>query len=141
MERGTVEREIHIEATPEVVFEVITQPEHLAVWWGVDARFDDGTMSWRGSGTVVRVQVVEAVAPKRFVFRWCQPEGEAPTPANSFLVTFELSPAAGGTTLRLTEEGFREVGWEAAVLEENYRSHSIGWDKHLAELRTYAARS
>ncbi|GAA3437081.1 SRPBCC domain-containing protein [Kutzneria kofuensis] len=141
MEYGTIEREIHIAATPEVVFEVISKPEHLAAWWGVDARFEAGTMSWHRPerSTVVQVDVVEAEAPKRFAFRWLQPEGESATPRNSFLVTFELSPADGGTLLRLTEAGFREIGWEAAKLEEHYRSHSIGWDEHLADLVTYAA--
>ena len=141
MEYGTIEREIHIDATPEVVYDVITKPEHLAEWWGVDAEFAEGRMSWvRETGTTtVLVHVVEADAPKRFAFRWLQPEGEPATPSNSFLVTFDLTPAGDGTLLRLTEEGFREVGWEAAKLEEAYRSHSIGWDEHLADLVKYAA--
>lgn len=141
MEYGSIERELHIAATPEVVYDVISQPEHLANWWGVEARFDDGTMSWhRDHGsTTVHVQVVAAEAPKRFAFRWLQPDGEAATPQNSFLVTFELSPADGGTLLRLTEQGYREIGWEAAKLEEHYRTHSAGWDEHLADLVKYAA--
>jgi uncharacterized protein YndB with AHSA1/START domain len=141
MEYGAIEREIHIAADPEVVYDVITKPAHLKAWWGVDARFEDGTMSWhrKERSTTVRCQVVEDEAPKRFVFRWLQPDGEVATPENSFLVTFELSPADGGTLLRLTEAGFREVGWEAAKLEEQYRSHSLGWDEHLADLVKYAA--
>ncbi|NYH84162.1 hypothetical protein SAMN05421678_11762 [Actinopolymorpha cephalotaxi] len=30
MEFGSIEREIHIDATPEVVYAVITRPEHIA---------------------------------------------------------------------------------------------------------------
>ena len=33
MEHGTIERQIHIDAPPEVVFEVITSPEHIKDWW------------------------------------------------------------------------------------------------------------
>jgi uncharacterized protein YndB with AHSA1/START domain len=33
MEYGSIEREVHIEASPEVVFEVITSPEHIKDWW------------------------------------------------------------------------------------------------------------
>jgi len=141
MEYGAIERELHIAAAPEIVYDVISSPEHLAEWWGVDAKFEDGTMSWHREhgSTTVRCQVVEAEPPKRFVFRWLHPDGEAATPENSFLVAFELSPADGGTLLRLTEGGFREIGWEAAKLEEHYRSHSIGWDEHLADLVKYAA--
>jgi uncharacterized protein YndB with AHSA1/START domain len=148
MEYGTIEREIHIDAPPEVVYEVITKPEHIAQWWGFDAAFPaepggDGRMTrhrrdGRGS-LVVRVFVVEADAPRRFVFRWGQPDGQPATPQNSFLVTFELAPAGGGTLLRLTEAGFREIGWEAAQLESYYRDHSAGWDRHLPSLAVYAA--
>ena len=148
MEYGTIEREIHIDASPEVVYEVITKPEHIANWWGFDAAFPaaagaDGRMTRErrdASGSlVVQVSVVEADAPRRFAFRWVQPEGEAATPKNSFLVTFELAPADGGTRLRLTEAGFREIGWEAAQLEARYREHSAGWDEHLPNLAEYAA--
>ncbi len=148
MEHGTIEREIHIEATPEVVYEVITKPEHIAQWWGFDWSVPavagrDGHMTKPrrdGTGLLdVAVLVVEADPPRRFVFRWLQPDDEPATPQNSFLVTFELAPAPGGTTLRLTEAGFREVGWEAAQLEAAYLDHSAGWDEHLATLATYAA--
>jgi uncharacterized protein YndB with AHSA1/START domain len=148
MEYGSIEREIHVDATPEVVYEVITKPEHIAQWWGFDASFPtmpggDGHMTRPrrdGSGSLdVAVVVVEADAPRRFVFRWLQPDGEPATPQNSLLVTFELVPADGGTRLRLTESGFREVGWEAAQLEEAYRAHGAGWDEHLPSLVAYTA--
>jgi uncharacterized protein YndB with AHSA1/START domain len=84
--------------------------------------------------------VVEAIPGQRFVFRWDYPQGEAPTPQNSMLVTFQLTPEGDGTRLKVVEDGFRERGWEAAVLEEEYyRSHDRGWDEHLADLATYAA--
>ena len=34
----------------------------------------------------------------------------------------------------MTESGFREMGWEAAVLEEQYREHVTGWDFYLPRL-------
>ena len=33
MELGTIEREIYIGAPPEIVFAVVSQPEHLREWW------------------------------------------------------------------------------------------------------------
>jgi hypothetical protein len=39
----------------------------------------------------------------------------------------------------MTETGFRERGWEAAVLEETYLDHSQGWDYHLPRLAPYVA--
>ena len=39
----------------------------------------------------------------------------------------------------MTESGFREMGWEVAVLEEQYRDHVQGWDHFLPRLVDYAA--
>ncbi|MGW4489414.1 SRPBCC domain-containing protein [Amycolatopsis sp. NPDC004368] len=149
MEYGTIERDIRIAAIPEVVYEVVTRPEHIAAWWGFQVDFAAsagaaGRMSRErrdGSGQlVVKVCVVEADPPRRFAFRWMQPDGQPATAGNSFLVTFELRPDGGETVLRLTEEGFREIGWEAAKLEAYHRDHSSGWDHHLGNLVSYAQR-
>ena len=149
MEYGSIQREIHIEATPEVVYEVVSKPEHLREWWPDEAEFEPvpgatGVISFGDRSTpqghVAPVTVVEADPPRRFSFRWVYDDGEAATPANSLLVTFELVPSDTGTLLRFSEEGFREKGWEAAVLEEEYRAHVAGWDHFLPRLVAYAAR-
>lgn len=149
MEYGSIEREIHVEATPEVVYEVISRPEHLREWWPDEAELEPvpgatGVISFGDRSTpkahVVPLTVVEADPPRRFSFRWTYDEGETATPTNSLLVTFELVPSGAGTLLRLTETGFREKGWEAAVLEERYREHVTGWDYYLPRLLPYVAR-
>ncbi|MEJ3742860.1 SRPBCC family protein [Actinomycetes bacterium KLBMP 9797] len=148
MEYGSIEREIHVEATPDVVYKVISTPEHLREWWPDEAELDPvpgatGVVSFGDRSTasahVVPLTVVEADPPRRFSFRWVYDEGAAATPANSLLVTFDLTPSGAGTLLRFTETGFREKGWEAAVLEEAYRDHATGWDHFLPRLVTYAA--
>ncbi|MBB5789340.1 SRPBCC family protein [Jiangella mangrovi] len=144
MEYGTLERQIHIEASPEVVFEVVSRPEHLKEWWSDDASLGEaapgvvGELVWGDREHVATVTVVEADPPHRFSFRWVAPEGEPAAAGNSLLVTFDLSPSRGGTLLRLTETGFREKGWEVAVLEEAYREHEVGWDTFLPRLAAYA---
>lgn len=65
----------------------------------------------------------------------CQPA----VGGNSLLVTFELTPSGGGTLLRLTESGFREMGWEVAALEQQYQEHVAGWDFFLPRLAAYVA--
>jgi uncharacterized protein YndB with AHSA1/START domain len=87
----------------------------------------------------VAFQVVDAVPHRLFSFRWTHPEGEQARETNSFLVMFELEPAGDGTLLRMTETGFRERGWEAAVLEKAYQDHCAGWDHHLPRLAPYLA--
>ena len=149
MEYGSIEREIHVGATPDVVYEVVSRPEHLREWWPDEAEFEPapgatGVISFGDKDSpgahVAPLTVVEADPPRRFAFRWTYDDGVAATDTNSLLVTFELIPSGTGTLLRLTETGFRERGWEAAVLEECYRDHATGWDHFLPRLGTYVAR-
>ena len=149
MEYGSIEREIHVEAAPEVVYQVISTPEHMRGWWPDEAEIEAlpgaiGVISF-GDRTspdakVVPLTVVEADPPRRFSFRWVYDEDQAATSANSLLVTFDLVPSGAGTLLRFSEAGFRERGWEAAVLEAAYREHAAGWDHFLPRLVTYVER-
>jgi uncharacterized protein YndB with AHSA1/START domain len=149
MEYGSIERELRIDASPEVVYEVISSPEHLREWWPDEAELDPVTGA-TGSITfgdpaspdakIETLTVVEADAPRRFAFRWVYDSGEAPASGNSLLVTFDLVPSGDGTLLRFTETGFRERGWEAAVLQDAYLDHVRGWDFFLSRLVTYANR-
>src|SRR4051794_38706383 len=33
MEFGSIERDVFVEASPEVVFEVVSSPDHIKQWW------------------------------------------------------------------------------------------------------------
>lgn len=145
MEYGSIEREIHVDASPEVVFEVVSSPEHISEWWTDDAVVEAtpgavGELVWGDRVDVVPITVVTAEPPRLFSFRWCYSEGKVDDSANSLLITFELTASGTGTRIRLTETGFREMGWEAAKLEEQYREHSVGWDKFVPRLGEYIAR-
>jgi uncharacterized protein YndB with AHSA1/START domain len=149
LEYGSIERELHVEASPEVVFEVLSNPEHIRDWWSAESAFEpvaqaESTFTWTDQDTG-RVQstpftVVEADPPRLFSFRWVYDEGETAGPGNSLLVTFELVPSDKGTTVRFRETGFRERGWEAAVLEAHYNDHRQGWDFYLPRLVETAHR-
>ncbi|PJI91171.1 SRPBCC domain-containing protein [Luteimicrobium subarcticum] len=147
-EIGSIERELHIDAPPEVVFAVLTTPEHIRDWWSAATDVDpvpgaSGRFSWTdnttGSTESTPFTVVESDPPRTFSFRWTYDEGAAAGPGNSLLVTFELVPADGATMLRFRETGYREHGWEAAVLEEQYASHRQGWDFYLPRLAAASA--
>ena len=147
MEFGSIEREIFVDASPEVVFDVVSSPDHLKEWWPDDARYDPAPGSTGeivfgdldAGGMAVAFTVVEARPPQRFSFRWTHPAGTIAETGNSLLVTFELAPARGGTLLKMTETGFREMGWEIAVLEQQYHEHETGWDFYLPRLAPYIA--
>jgi uncharacterized protein YndB with AHSA1/START domain len=100
-------------------------------------------IAW-GRGTpephIEQLTVVAAEPPRLFSFRWVYEGAPQATPTNSLLVTFELVASGTGTLLRLTETGFREKGWEAAVLEEAYADHVRGWDLFVPSIRDHIAR-
>ena len=148
MEFGSIEREIHVDAPPEIVFEVISSPRHIREWWnGAETDLSPtagavAEIAWGRDTAEPHIEpltVVEADPPRLFSFRWVY-EGEATaTPRNSLLVTFELVPSGAGTVIRMTETGFREKGWEIAVLEEQYHEHESGWDHYIPALGRYIA--
>jgi uncharacterized protein YndB with AHSA1/START domain len=149
IEYGSIEREIYVDASPEIVFEVVSRPEHLREWWPDDARLDPvpggvGELIWHGdapeSAKVMPMTVVESVPPRLFSFRWAYDPSAEPDASNSFLVALELIPSGAGTTVRLTETGFREQGWEIAVLEAAYKDHARGWDLFVPRLGEYVTR-
>ncbi len=147
MDHEAIERELYIEAAPELVFDVLSRPEHLRNWWPDEASFEpvpgsagEITFAEHGvGGTVETFTVVEVDAPRTFAFRWTHPAGEPAARGNSYLVRFELAPSGSGTSLRMTETGFRERGWDVAVVEEMYRDHLNGWDHFLPRLAPYVA--
>ena len=147
MEFGSIERVVYVEASPEIVFEVVSSPGHLKQWWPDDARYEPAAGSageivfgdCDAGGTVVPFTVVETRPPRTFSFRWTHPAGEVATEGNSLLVTFDLTPSGSGTLLTMTETGFREMGWQVAVLEQQYQEHVAGWDFYLPRLAPYLA--
>jgi uncharacterized protein YndB with AHSA1/START domain len=149
MEYGVIEREIHVDASPEVVYQVVSSPEHIREWWPDEAEFEPvagatGHVAFSQGPDkppmVEPITVVDAQPPTRFVFRFAYDPQEVAGPSNSLLVTFDLEPVDGGTRVRMTETGFRERGWEAAVLEAAYQEHSEGWDYFIPRLGEYVKR-
>ncbi|MCO8276773.1 SRPBCC family protein [Actinoplanes sp. TRM 88003] len=135
MEIGSIEREIYIEAAPEVVFEVVSDPKHVSRWWPDEADYEavpgsTGQISFGGT-KVEAFTVLEVQPPRTFTFRWTQPSGQPATADNSLLVTFELVPSGGGTLLKLTETGFRD--------EQMRHDHVNGWDFFLPRIAPYVA--
>ena len=149
MEYASIDREIHIDAPPAVVYDVISRPEHIRDWWDAETELEPvagatGELVWGDAGepraNVVPITVVVADPPRVFTFRWTHPAGESAGDGNSLLVTFELVPSGEGTLLRLTETGFRERGWEVAELEHAYGDHVSGWDHFLPRIQARAAQ-
>ena len=139
----TIEREIVIEASPERVWAVLTEPEHVGVWFAesVNGDLKPGTpsvLSWEEHGSY-NIQVEKSEPPGYFSFRWAaRSPGADPGEGNSTLVEFRLIPEADGTRLHVAESGFRDLNDEQA---EYVRDNTQGWEGALNNLREYLLKT
>ena len=148
MEHGSIEQSIYIEASPDVVYEVVSRPEHITTWFVNEAEYEPvagatGTFVFGAPATRSEVPMVVVAAEPglRFSFRWLASPAlertrrpDALDAENSPLVTFQLTPEGSGTRLTVTESGMRELGWDAALLEHYHDDHSRGWGILLERL-------
>lgn len=124
-----------VAASPERVFEVWTNPEHVKRWTcpdpsaGVDVEIDLRA----GGRYTIRMNVEggpytacgtyrEVDPPRRLVYTWGWKE-EAHAMKAETVVTVDFVPVEGGTEIRLTHQGFptpddrdgHEEGWKICV--------------------------
>lgn len=139
-----IEREILIDAPLEVVWSVVTEPEHVGGWFSDSAEIDlrpggEAVLTWNEHGTA-RAVVEKVEPPHLFSFRWGRGSGVEPREGNATLVEFSLSAEGESTRLRVLETGFQELdGTEdekAKYSEENRQ----GWAHELGDLREYVSK-
>ena len=136
-ETVTIERVVEIDASPETVWEFLTNPEKGTRWWGASIRFDPrpgGEFLVVVSAThTARGEFVELDPPNRLVytFGW---DGGTPAqelvPPGSTTVELDLSRTETGTLLRLTHSGLPNA--------ESAQSHSEGWQHYTGRLAVVA---
>ncbi|MFC4245315.1 SRPBCC domain-containing protein [Gryllotalpicola reticulitermitis] len=141
-----ITREVTIDAAPETVWRILTEPEHIFRWWFAKAEFEpvagtNGHILFRvgGRSYPTEIAVLAADAPSFLALRWCHPAGDAPTELNSTLVEFTLEPIGGQTLLRVVESGLSKVDWDADTKAAYLDSHTEGWKHHLRDLGQYMA--
>jgi uncharacterized protein YndB with AHSA1/START domain len=134
----TIELETTVDASPDTVFQALTEAGELARWFPSSAEsdprtggsfsyrfeFDDASRNHTYSG-----EYLEIAAGERVRYPW--QTGLGPTE-----VAFHLEPADGGTRVRLAHSGWREGGdWDASV-----EMHRQGWRTFLDNLKGYLER-
>jgi uncharacterized protein YndB with AHSA1/START domain len=131
---GVVTREIRIDASPEIVFEFLTDPVLLLRWKGTEAELEP-----RPGGvyrvvvtprSIVRGEFVEVVPHSRVVFTWGFEEPGAALPPGASTVEVTLTPDGDGTLLRLIHHDLPAPA---------RAQHDRGWEHFLARLRSAAA--
>ena len=95
-----VTRELVLPASPEEVWEALTDPERLKEWFANDVERDGDEVVYRwDDGEVRRATIEEVDEPRRLGFRWRDPEA----PGEETRVTFELEEDPEGTRVVVTE--------------------------------------
>ena len=134
-ERTSVEREIEIAASPETVWELLTDQNEATRWMGQTAAFDlrpgGGYRVEVVPGHTASGEFVEIDPPRRLVYTWGWEEGSVDAvPPGSTTVEFELVPSPAGTLLRFHHRDLPG--------DESASSHTHGWDHYFARLQLVA---
>jgi uncharacterized protein YndB with AHSA1/START domain len=132
-DRVAVTRELVIDASPETVWDFLTDPEKIKRWKGVLVSFD----ATPGAAYRIEVipthiasgEVIELDPPRRLVYTWGWDAG--PVPPGSTTVEYELVPEGTGTRLLFTHRDLPN--------QEAADSHAHGWDHYLERLAVVAA--
>ncbi len=138
-----IEREILIDAPQDVVWSIVTEPEHVGTWFSDAAEIDlrpggEAILTWEKHGTS-RARVEKVEPQSAFSFRWARPVEGEPREGNSTLVELTLAAEGDRTRLRVVESGFRELAWPEEEKATYAEGNSRGWDHELGELVEYVA--
>lgn len=139
-----IEREILIDAPPDVVWAVVTEPEHVGSWFSDSATIDlrpggEVILTWEEHGSA-RGRVEKVEPPQAFSFRWARPVGAEPGERNSTLVEFSLKAEGESTRLRVVESGFRDLEWSEDERAKYAEENKEGWELELGELLEYVSK-
>ncbi|MFE1165934.1 SRPBCC domain-containing protein [Nocardiopsis sp. NPDC058789] len=135
----TVERTVHVDASPERVWAAVTTPEHFAAWYafdGADFEAREGApmeLRWAEHGTF-RGRVVEVEAPRRFAYRIAMEPETDPGTDDSTLVTFEVRASGAGSLLTVTQVGFDALAERFGDAAGNASAELEGWNSGFTTL-------
>jgi uncharacterized protein YndB with AHSA1/START domain len=132
-----------IAARPSIVFDALTTPDGIAIWWGPDAgpvlaveadariggRFRVRFRRLDGSEHESSGEYLAVIRPERLSMSWRWEGSEDP---GESLVEIALRATAEGTELTFSHSRLRD--------EETRRSHEQGWNGALDKLQRHFSR-
>lgn len=137
---GSVETSIFIEAHPQTVFSIISDPERFSSWLDGEASFQleagsPFTVRFPQFSTVIEGELIELVQDEKIAFSWGISEGHQADwiPPGSTRLELVLAAEGSGTRVTLTHSGL--------PTDEEVEQHAAGWRFHLSRLQLFANRS
>lgn len=147
-DQDAIVSEIDISASPERVFRALSDPAQLRRWfgspecpvktWEMDARVGGryGYRTEAGSIVVNNVrafechgEILECDPPRLLVYTWIANWHD--DPGSRTIVRWELTPKPGGTHVKVTHSGLRNL----PIARKDY---SGGWQGVLEQLKQFA---
>ncbi len=132
-ETQTLVLERDLRHPPEKIWRAITQP-HLIAEWLMQNDFEPQVgrkfnLRWENNGMsgVIDAEVLRLEPGRTLAYSWCSMGADT-------VVTFSLTPTAGGTHLRMEQSGFR------SDRPQNYQGAKWGWSGFLEKLDQLLAR-
>lgn len=127
----SIEKDLFIKATPQRVFQALTEKADLERWFLVKAELDlrpGGTINFYwGTGVFNSGKILVLEPPYRLSYTWETME-PSPTP-----ITYELTAENDGTRLHLSHGGIGEgEDWD-----RYYNLRDNGWNIHLEHLAAW----
>ena len=129
---GVIERVIDIDASPETVFALLTDPQEYVRWKGKVADLDaraGGRFHVSFPDSAVSGEYLEVVPNRRVIFTWGWEGPNAALGPGGSTVQIDLEPRGTGTRLRL---------WHRGLPATELASHTAGWDHFLPRLTAVA---
>jgi uncharacterized protein YndB with AHSA1/START domain len=144
-EQDAIDLEIKIAASPDRVFQAITDPTQLLRWWGQQGMYHttkwctdlrpggqwacEGVSDKDGSAFHVKGEYLEVDPPRLLVHTWISSwAGNLTT-----VVRWELESVAGGTMLHINHSGF-------ASAPESAKGHYEGWIRVLGWMQGFVEK-
>jgi uncharacterized protein YndB with AHSA1/START domain len=118
-------------ADPDTAWRTLTEPARVALWLteaSTPRRVGDSYRLDFGEGSVVRGEILVLEVGRAFAHRWAWDGGEA---GEFTLVTWAVSPRAGGSRILLRHDGWDEAGMDPTTRD----NHAAYWAGYLEDLR------
>lgn len=135
-----INRELRLTASIDKVWAAISDPKHVACWFGSKAEFQleagcEGWFEWPAEICAGRyaMRIEQVDAPHYLAWRWMADQDVSFDETTSTLVEWWLESEGQGTLLKLKESGF--------LTRKQQQLNVQGWLQELAELSGYVDRA